>query len=169
MDGTVTKADLLARIATGWDALSSFVGSLSETQLTAGTDAAGWTAKDHIAHLAAWESATTALLTRRSQWEVLGIAPGTTKTLDNVNAVIQQRTKDQPLDQVLIALHSEHAALVAAIEALDDTDLQLPFNDFEPGSAKETAIGESLPGYTYEHYDEHIPWIAAIIDETGGP
>ena len=49
------KAELEASIDHWWDALQAVIGRYTEAELTGPTDAAGWTVKDHLAHLAAWE------------------------------------------------------------------------------------------------------------------
>jgi hypothetical protein len=52
------KAELLERIEAGFQEINQYLDSLTETQLTQPTDAAGWTAKDHVIHMAIWEDSS---------------------------------------------------------------------------------------------------------------
>ena len=55
----MTTADvastILARFDHAWDALDKTVQSLDTRALTDVRDPAGWSAKDHLMHLAVWE------------------------------------------------------------------------------------------------------------------
>jgi hypothetical protein len=49
-----TKAELMARIEREWAVLQALLAQVSEEQMEApGAD--GWSVKDQVAHLAAWE------------------------------------------------------------------------------------------------------------------
>lgn len=49
-------AELVARIEAAWNALEAQIAQYPEDVLTGPTDAAGWTIRDHLAHLTAWEA-----------------------------------------------------------------------------------------------------------------
>ncbi len=69
----LSKVELLAAIEQGWNGLNAYVDSLTPEQLTTPTDAAGWTAKDHLAHLAVWEDTINALLDKKPRAPHVGI------------------------------------------------------------------------------------------------
>lgn len=158
-------AELTRSIETGWNAFRNTISTLTENQLTQPTDAAGWTAKDHLIHLATWEDALNALLDLQPRWENLGIdkALWDSQDIDQINAVIQKRYHDMPLADVHHRHQEVHQRLMAKIAQLSDKDLQKPIKDYQPGSTDTTPIGRPLVADTYEAYAEHMPWIAAIV------
>lgn len=160
------KSELLARIQQGWDDFQSFISTLSETQLTTPTDAAGWTAKDHIMHLAIWEDGVHALLNKQSRLDRMGVDADTWDSgdYDQVNAIIQQRHKDKPLAEVMQAFRDAHQRLVETVQSLSEEDLLRPYHYYQPGSPIDSPVIDRIIGNTYEHFTEHKPWIRAIAE-----
>jgi hypothetical protein len=160
-----TVEALLRNIETGWDQFNAYIDTLSEAQLTQPTDAAGWTAKDHLIHLARWEDTLNALLDRIPQWERMEFdkALWDSHDIDLQNAIVQQRNQNMPLEDVRQTHRAVHQRLISKISALSDADLQRPIRDYQPGSAASQPILRPLIADTYEAYEEHTPWIAAIV------
>lgn len=161
------KADLLDRIERAWAEMDGMLGHLSEEQLTERTDAVGWTAKDHLTHLTAWEASMIAILQRRARHLGLGVDEATylDGTEDEINAAIQARTKDQRLAEVLAERRAVHEELLATLARLSDDDLRLTYSDYlpdEPGEESGIPMLWRLDGNTASHYAEHRPYIAAI-------
>jgi hypothetical protein len=69
----LTRETLMREMDASWNALQRSIASLTEAQLIQPTDAAGWTVKDHIIHLALWEEAGLALFEGKSKRETLDI------------------------------------------------------------------------------------------------
>ncbi len=163
----ITIANLLRRIENGWNNLQAYLSTLNEEQLTTPTDAAGWTAKDHLIHLALWEDGVYALLEGQSQREGMEVDEATWKQgWDAINAVIQQRYHNLPLDEVLQTIRQRHERLVNKIKSMTDEDLLRPYRHYDSGSDREQPVIGSIVGNTYEHYAEHKPWIAEIVDKS---
>ena len=116
---TLTRDELLREIDASWGELQTFLASLTEDQLTRPTDAAGWTAKDHVIHLAVWESANLASLEGKSKRETLEIPQEIWDQDDDpINAVIQQRYRDMPLAEVMQTLNRNHERILKKITAM---------------------------------------------------
>lgn len=164
------KTELLARIDRSWAALMEAVGRLSDAQLAAPRDAAGWAIKDHLAHLAAWERSIVYLLRGQPRHEALGIDEATYRAglagdVERDNAAIYERTKDLPPAAVLETLRDVHRQLLDALAGLTDADLGKTYSQYlpdEPGEDSEAPIADYIAGDTYEHFDEHHAWIAAL-------
>jgi hypothetical protein len=161
----MSKSELLGKMQDGWNNFSAYAKSLSVDQLTKPKDAVGWTARDHLVHLVAWEDGTTALLDQQSQRDVMHVDEATWKTgdFDKINAVIQQHYKDVALEGVLKMLEEAHHRLFSKVQSMSDADLQLPYKHFAPHSQRENPIIGWIQGNSYDHYAEHRPWIEAIV------
>jgi hypothetical protein len=86
------------------------------------------------------------------------------RSVDKMNAIIQQRHKDMPLSQVMDTLRDVHQRLVQQLQVLPEEDLKRPYRDFQPESTSDKPVIGWIMGNTYEHYAEHLPWMAAIIE-----
>jgi hypothetical protein len=158
------KSELLERIEQGFEGINRYLSSLTETQLTQPKDAAGWTAKDHIIHMATWEESILALLSGAAQWEHMNISREIWKQgEDPINAVIQQRYKDMPLADVRRTFRENHQRVLEKIQSLSDEDLHRPYNYYQPKSQQDKPVILWIQGNTYQHYEAHQPWIAAIV------
>jgi len=147
-----SHADLLNRIDNDWADLQAALANLSDDQLII-PDEGGWSIKDNLAHLTAWEHA---LVHRHFQnkpaEEVWGLDAKTLKSQSAINAAIWERTQSQTVAQALSASQQAHAEVLEALQALTFDDLLKPrFADKpEQGPLLNWVIGD-----TYEHYQEH--------------
>jgi hypothetical protein len=162
---TLTKAELLPLIEKGWDEFQAYLSTLSEEQLTTPTDSAGWTAKDHIIHLAMWEDGIYALFQGQLRHEYMGIPKATwdTHNYDQINAIIFERCKDMPLDEVLSTFRRVHERLFNHVQSMSDEDLHQPYRHYQPDSTQDGPAINWVSGDTYDHYAAHRPWIEAIV------
>jgi hypothetical protein len=166
----MTVAELVRNIETGWNTFQTYIRSLSADQLTKPTDAAGWTAKDHIIHLASWEDTLNALLEHTPQWERLGVdkALWDSHDVDKINAIVQKRYQNMPLEDVLLRQQQVHYWLMSKVPLLSDEELQRPVRDYQMDTDDTRPILQNLVTDTYEAYEEHTPWIAAIVAKENG-
>jgi uncharacterized protein (TIGR03083 family) len=165
-----TKAELLDRIDRAWRDLQATIDSLPPGQLITPTNAAGWSVKDHLAHLAAWERAMVFLLNDRPQWEGAGISQEEyfSRDIDAVNEVIRQRTLGTSPADVVQDLEQTNGDLLQRIREMPEDRLQLPYSEFvtghpgRPGSDEPTIIA-TLSEDTWQAFDEHRIYIERIV------
>jgi uncharacterized protein (TIGR03083 family) len=161
----MTKEELLKAIQTSWDEFNAYLDTLSEEQLTQPADAAGWTVKDHLSHVTMWEEGMVAMLLKQPRGPAMGLQADEWANFDSdqINAVIQEQHKGDSLGEVKRMSKEVHQRLVEHIQQLSDGDLQRPYREFQADSDDGEPIIGRLQGNTFEHYEEHRPWIEAIV------
>ncbi len=152
-------ADVIARINADYAALTATLDGWTEAQ--------GWTVKDHITHLAAWEQSMVSLFQGRPRHEGLGVSAALYESdaIDAINAAIRERHKDVSLAEARGLLADAHRQTLAALDALTFDDLFKPYSHFLPderGDDDGSPIIGRLRGNTFGHYAEHLPWMTAI-------
>jgi len=167
-----TKQGLLADIERAWLALHAALGRLSEEQLSDARDAAGWSVKDHVAHLAAWERSAAYFLRGRPRHEGLGVEERAYLggKDDDINAVIYERTQGLAPAEALAELEDAHRELLAALEPLSDDDLRKTYRHYlpdEPGEGDGPLALSVVYGNSAEHYTEHLGWIQTLVGKAG--
>ncbi len=161
-----SKTELLAQIRTGWDNLHGDLRTLSPEQLTGPTDAAGWTAKDHVMHLAVWEDGICALLNQQDRRERMGLDEDTwqSEDFDRINAALCKQHQAMTWDAINGHFQKVHNSLMETLDALTEEDLLRPYEYYQLGAGITKPVWHWVAGNTYAHYDEHRPWIAAIVE-----
>lgn len=166
----MSKAELLAKINQSRARLEDSLGRLSESQLTRpGPD--GWSIKDHLAHLAAWELGMAELLGRGDRFAamqvetVFALGHGEDEDLtDEINALIYQHHAGLSYAQVLAEFREVHRQMLDAINAFSDMDLYRAYSDYTPdGKGPQAPVINWIMGNTYEHYDEHTQYIQKLL------
>jgi hypothetical protein len=162
----MNKAELINRIEESRAGLEAAIGRLTEAQLTQITDN-GWAAKDHLAHLAAWEAGVAALLQNQGRYEAMNVDAETFLQggVDAVNEMIYERNRERPLADILAFFHESHQQMMAVLASLSDEDLQKSYSHYqplEPGEDSGAPIIDWVIGDTYGHYDEHRPFLAQL-------
>ena len=168
-----SKADFFERYQTAWFALKSFIDTLSDEELIEPTDAAGWNVRDHLAHLEAWERTRFALIRKEPEHVIIGLPADlyASTDYDPSNEVIRQQTIDEPADSVLSRLQQTNQQLLEMVEALPDEVLRSPVRDYHPeyaASAPTLTLLRTIHGDAAAHFDEHLPWMQAIVESYKG-
>ena len=164
-DVVISKAQLMTKLERAWNALQSTLAESNEDDLTTRTDAAGWTPKDHLAHLAAWSnSALVMVRDGKPQWEGLGVdkAMFDTEGYEQKNEAVRQQTADWSLDQVTSHLTEIHREVVRVLEGMSDADLARPCSSYVEGG-QDFEIVHKINGNGPDHYDEHRAYIEKIL------
>ncbi|MCH7812342.1 MAG: ClbS/DfsB family four-helix bundle protein [Chloroflexi bacterium] len=162
------KADLLGRIERARASLDDVIGGLDEAQLVASGPDGGWSVKDHLAHLAAWEVGIAALLQHRPRYAAMQLDEKAYLITDEdgLNAIIYQQNQGRSFGAVRAAFGEAQRELLAALGGLNDADLLKTYSHYQRDEAGEDSgapIVGWIAGNTYEHYDEHRGWIEALV------
>lgn len=156
------KQDLLERIQQEWSRLLETVEQLNPEQVTR-PGAGGWSVKDNLAHLAAWEQVMLrSYLGDEPANELFEMDAAEFARLDEdgENAVLFERDKDIPPEEVLRGLKQSHAEVIGTLE-------KTPFDDLlqvrYPDDPEQRPMLDWVIGNTYEHYREHRRYIEETL------
>ncbi len=163
------KAELLAHTEERWRAFVTYTDALSEAEWTQPTDAAGWSVKDHVAHVVLWVRTEIALLRHGTPMQKsLGISDAVWNArwnagdFDPINEEIRQQTIDDSPAAVRDERDRVFRKLVEVVSRFSDDDLARPANDFgleEEGKSLLAVLTE----YHGDHFEEHRGYIEIIV------
>ena len=161
------KTEFMEHLHHAWMELQQMLDALSEAQMTTLTDQVGWTIKDHLAHLIAWEQGIVALLNRQPRYPAMGLTTEMTQTQseDELNEIMRQRFAPRSLSDVRDTLRQTHEALQAALTSLSEADLLKPYAYYQPAEPSNDdvrPVAGWILGNSSGHYLEHLPWMRAI-------
>jgi uncharacterized protein (TIGR03083 family) len=149
----MTKDEVLAHMRRERATLDALVASLSEAQLVEPELEAGWSVKDVLAHIAAWEQLCVKWI-REGRCDE---GPFTQESIDAFNQSIHEANRGRSPDAIREESRRSYAAIVETVEALPD-DL-----DAAPAWAPGRPLGEIISSNSDEHYREHIEQIEAWL------
>ncbi len=159
--GEMTKARLLELVRTGRLGLEATVAKLDEERLTRPGTVGEWSAKDTLAHIAAWERHLIALL-RASRGEAEWPEPiHGSEDVDRFNARVRAEARDLPLAEVRAEFAEAHEAALREVASLDEGAL------LEPGRfarLEGAPLWRNVEADTYGHYREHLPALRALAE-----
>jgi hypothetical protein len=161
----LNKQDLLAAIRAERVRLDALFAPLGEAQMLAAARNDGWTAKDILAHITAWERRVPRWVQR---WRATGDPqrpePGVAFAEgDTLNRRDYLTARATPLVAVRRQAASSYDAVLAAVETLSDVDLAVR-PDWKDGPSWSWIIGAN----THEHYHEHREEMEAWLREHPG-
>jgi hypothetical protein len=162
------KADLIARIQHERAALERVISTLNDAQMIM-PGPEGWSVKDHLAHIVAWEQILVhAHLGGQSFAEAAQMDEATAAATAHMTAEtglnewLYQRDKSRPLAEVLTDFQQSHQQVLAALDKLEWAELLQPRAPHTPDAAPRLAY---IRGDTYEHYQEHRRIIDAMMEQ----
>ena len=146
--------------------LEATLEPLTNDQLLA-APAGGWSIKDHLAHIIAWEQSLIALLQRRPRHEGLGVerAVYNSHDVDAVNNSIYARSQTRSPEEVLADFHASHRQLLDQLATVSTADLRMTYSDYLPdelGEESGVPVVEWIAGNSYHHYAEHLEVIREL-------
>jgi len=153
------NAELLDRIRAARAELDRTVAGLDEAALSA-AGPEGWAVKDHLAHLAAWGRKVLGNMDGRSGPEVLGVPQDVYNRGDwvEINEFVRAPDKERPAAEILAEYRRVHETLLQRIEGLPEAEL----------FGQDDRLLSNIRGNTYDHDDEHRPWIEAVLRHIRG-
>lgn len=171
MSYPTSKQELLRRIRERHADMEQLLAYLSADQMTAPVLDAGWSVKDSLAHLAAWETMMLGWIGNFQRGErALRWAPGFEiegengeRQMNRFNAYLFERNKTRELRDVLDEYRATFAHIVETIEGLSDAEI---FEENYFPARNGSPLLDLIIGDSYEHYDEHLGWIRAWLEKT---
>jgi hypothetical protein len=148
-------------------------GQPEERLTTPGPD--GWSVKDHLAHLAAWQRSLAALLAGAPRHGAVGLDKERYERsdTDQLNDHILAAHRAEPLAAVLSEFRAAYDAVVAHLDRMTTADLYRPYRDYQPGEADPTdprnnaPVLEWIAGNSWDHEPEHVEMIRALLAAGG--
>lgn len=170
MERRFRKSELLGEISAAWSELNAALDRLTPEQLISSRDKAGWTVKDHIAHMTAWERSVVVYMQGKPRWEGLGISQKQYHGGDDdeINAAIQRSKKNVPAADVLADFRAVHDEMTGMLGMMSDADLNKSNSDFQPAGidareVDERPISGLIFSNTTNHFREHLGWIESLV------
>ena len=157
----MNKDALLDLIHAGRSRWESALAQLTPEQMTAPVLFDGWSVKDLVAHVGAWERTAAgvfaALLSGQApDFEIDEIA------LDAFNARFFAEHHDQSLGEVMAGEQAAYRSFFSLVEGASEADL------FDPDRfvwMQGGFFAEWVGANTFEHYDEHLVDMPARLDK----
>ena len=162
------KSELIARIREGRAALDSLIAGLSPEQAVISGPDGGWSVKDHLAHLAAWQCIAYLRLIGHMdhEHEVFGMNRARYEATgkDDLNAAVYHSSKERTLAEVRATFDQAYQQLLGALSGMSWDDLQRPVHSSLPQLG---TLASNVAGNTYEHFEEHEAWIRGLLRMIG--
>jgi len=164
-----SKTELLERTRAGREEWEALLAQIPDSVRTEPALAGGWSVKDLIAHVAAFENWTAAQIRAANEGraptdkELYGVEEVTVDPegwdLDRQNAAIYAQYKETPLAEVMTFSSQAFADLVAAVEGVAEEDFARTGAQSWTGGS---TLLEVIPGQCYAHYEQHADDLRSI-------
>jgi hypothetical protein len=156
-----TQSEWLQRLRAEKEQWEALLSRLSEAQIIAANQPDGWSIKDVLAHLMAWQQRTNARLAAARHggqpnypaWPA-DLNPET-EDVDALNAWLYATYRDQPWATISAAWRAGFQNVIDQSAALPEPDLIQPGHFAWLG---DTPLAAYLEG-TLEHHREHRAWL----------
>jgi hypothetical protein len=166
MNEPTNKSELLRMIRTAHADMQNYLASLTPEQRVAPVLDQGWSVKDSLAHISAWENMTIGWLEASLRGEdvkrftpdfVQGDDPEQGMAVMNaLNHHLFEQNKNRAWDDVLAEFNTAHENLYRVVERMSEDAL---FNPTRFAWRNGSPAVDMIVGNTYEHYQEHVEWI----------
>jgi hypothetical protein len=168
-DARRDRDELLERMAISRDTMVILFDRLDDAALIGPHDGAGWSAKDHFYHLAAWREIQLARLRGEPEYAAVGLpdqasydALCNSEDFRAINAHIAARGWALTPAAVRARYVEVDDALRAEIERRDFASL---FAETRSDASEGGPLVDTIIGNTYAHDDDHRAYILRIVGE----
>ncbi len=157
----MTKDELVMSIKHEHGRLDKLVASLDEARLTAPSLDDGWSVKDLLAHITAWEQLCAwTLAAERGERQAEPDLPIDPREVEQFNAATYDANRERPLADVLADARRSYEEVLATVGRLSDDDLRVPGTlPWTRGNSLERYVRDNAD----EHYREHVEQIETWI------
>jgi hypothetical protein len=163
LSAPTSKAELLQRLRDERLAWDNLMATVPDDIATAPNLPNGWSVKDLMAHIAAYENWTAAQIRafnegrQATDMELYGVEqlPAEARDWDTeqINSSIYGQYQNQPLDEARLFAGQSFNELVEALERISEEDL------LRPGAlewVREGNLLAAIPEQSYDHYAMHV-------------
>ena len=152
MSRPTTRAELLERMTTEFEALMDTAGSVEPEKRSGPSGYPRGSVKDMLAHLDAWHRMFLEWesVGRRGEVAEMPASGHTWKTTPALNWEIHERRVSDPWDAVVASLRASHEQVLAIIESYTDEEL---FEKKRYRWTGSTSVGSYAVSATTSHYD----------------
>jgi len=162
-----TREQLLVAMTVGRMKVHAFVANVGEDALMHRVDSSGWSGRDHLAHLNAWEGALISWLTNGTRAEGLGIdeAIWETRNIDHINEAARSATLSMSIVAILAQLDRNRARLRDLVIAMSDSDLMAPYFHFPSNDPThlDPPVASRVLRVVGSHVDDHLGYIDRLV------
>jgi hypothetical protein len=158
------KNELLDRIHKEWTQLMQIIQPLTEDEMSAEMNG-GWSIKDHLAHITAWEHYLYEHHLQKSPpHEVFGMDSETYQNADedDINGFLFRKNRELPVNQIRTDLNHMHKMVLSELERLPFSALMKPRYDDDQ---ERRPLLWWVIANTSDHYNEHRVSIQKLLRE----
>lgn len=156
----LTKSELMDAIHKERARLEKALASFSEAQKAEKILENGWSVKDLMAHIAAWERVGFDIVqAARNSVALKTYVSKVFESIDNFNSKTYEKNKNKTLSKIEIEFQAAHKDFFTLIKTLDDDFItsNLPFD-----GADKLSVQYMISANTHLHYSEHTKALEAL-------
>lgn len=167
-----TVEELIERAERSRTAFYAALEGLGPEQLAAPITGGGWSAIDHMAHIAIWMEGILAAFDRQNRWVAMGAdGPPGSAGFDELNERLRAPHAAKSPAEVRAWLDTTHERIASRLQAMTIEELRRPYGYYQPEEERDDSDAPFLGwvvGDTYSHYDEHAGWLREALSQSGG-
>ncbi len=158
------KNEILTKMRDYETTINNLIATTSAEQLTQTRGEDGWSLKDVLAHMAAWQELCASWIDMVMRGET---PPQTTtfsdETINQMNENFYDTNKNRPLNEVIGFFRQSHEQLLNVVNALTDDDINEP-NRFAWRAGR--PLLAFIAGNSFGHFEEHADSLRGRMDKS---